>query len=190
MKKAKGRKLFGTLSSTWDEKQWRGRTSKSDQSNYELCLCVKVLQLLFRQYVIRIPRRNLATDAPETGAVICTSAGATKDGLKRAVIERETEKQLTANHAAPSLVHRLFRRFNHRRTDVTMILVCRSGLRHGQAAHFLRKVNLEDCSSFSTSLPRAKRKKKGSLSGFRDFDITNWVVAASLDLWRQLIWAW
>ena len=74
MKKDKGRKLFETLSSNWAEiKRWRGRKSKSDQSGDELCLCVKVLQLLLRQYGIRIPRRSLATDAPETGAVICTS---------------------------------------------------------------------------------------------------------------------
>ena len=79
---------FGTLSSTWAEmRQLRGRNSKSDQSGDELCLCVKVLQLLFHQYGTRVPRRNLATDPPETGADICTSADVTKDGLKRTVIK-------------------------------------------------------------------------------------------------------
>ena len=61
-----------------------------------------------------------------------------------------------------------------------MILVSRSVLRHGQAAYLLRKVNLEDCSRFSTSSLRTERKKEGSLSRFRDFGITNWVVAAKV----------
>ena len=114
----------------------------TDRSGDELCLCVGVLRLFFHRYAIRIAQRNFATDAPETGAGICASTGVTKHGLRQAIIERETVEQLTADDAATSLVHRLFRRSDHRGTDVTRILVCRSVRRHGHASQFLRRSEL------------------------------------------------
>ena len=173
---------FETLSSTRAEmKQWRGRKSRTDQSGGELCLCVEVLQLLFHRYAIRIAQRKFATDAPETGADICASTGVTKHGLKGAIIERETKEQLTADDAATSLVHRLFRRSDHRGTDVTRILVCRSVRRHGQASHFLRRSELGGLLKVFHQLTAGGTKtKKGSLSRFRDFDITTWVVGVRL----------
>ena len=171
---------FGTLSPTWAEmKQWRGRKSRTDQSGDELCLCVEVLQLLFHRYAIRIARRNFATDAPETGADICASTGVTKHGLKRAIIERETEEQLTADDAATSLVHRLFRRSDHRGTDVTRILVCRSVRRHGQASHFLRRSELGGLLKVFHQLAAGGTKtKNGSLSRRGDFEVMARVVVA------------
>ena len=153
----------------------------SDRSGDELCLCVEVLQLFFHRYAIRIPRRNFATDAPETGASICASTGVTKHGLKQAIMERETEEQVTADDAATSLVHRLFRKSDHRGTDVTRILVCRSVRRHGQASQFLQRSELGGLLKVFHQLTAGGTKtSEGSLSRFRDFDITTWVVAARL----------
>ena len=162
-------------------RQWRGRKSRTEQSGNELCLCVEVLQLLFHRNGIRIARGNFATDAPETGSNICASTGVTKHNLKRPIIERETDEQLTADDAATSLVHRLFRRSHHRGTDVTRLLICRSVEKHGQVSHFLRRNELGGLLKVFHQLTAGGTKtKKGSLSRFRDFDITTWVVAARL----------
>ena len=117
------RPCFGTLSSIWAEiTQWRGRKSLSDQSGDELCLCMGMVPLVFTDMRSELRKEIYATDASETGAGICMSTGVTKHGLKQAMIERETEEQLTADEAAASLVHGLLRRTDHRGTDVRMDL--------------------------------------------------------------------
>ena len=165
---------FGALSSFWGEStHWRGRKSKTDRSGNQVYLSVGV------RYLIRIAQRKFATNAPETEAGFCASAGVTKDGLKGAIIKREMGELLSAGNAATSLVHRFFKRSDHLWADVTRILVYRSVRKHGRASQFLQS-EVGRLFKVFRELQTGRKRMDGSLSRFCDFDITTWVVAARL----------